>query len=71
MNEGSIIAVLKFSGLAGNAKTHRLITKIESMLEDEGIEIVGDAKLAIYDNPWSTLPFARRNEIQIPVKFED
>ena len=71
VNEGSVIAVLKFSGLAGNAKTQRLILKFESILKDEGIEIVGDPKLAIYDNPWSTLPFAWRNEIQIPVNFED
>ena len=71
VNEESLIAVFKFSGLAGNAKTQRLISKFESILSDQGIEIVGDAKLAIYDNPWSTLPFARRNEIQIPVNFED
>ena len=71
VSEGSKVAVWKFSGLAGNAKTQRLISKFESILKEQGIEIMGEPKLAVYDNPWSTLPFARRNEIQIPVNFED
>ncbi|MBK65123.1 MAG: heme-binding protein [Euryarchaeota archaeon] len=67
--EEAEVAVLKFSGLAGNTKTLRLISKFKKTLKEEGIEITGDPKLAIYDNPWSTLPFARRNEIQIPVRL--
>ena len=70
LNEETEVAVWKFSGLAGNSKTLRLISKFETILKEEGIEIAGDPKLAIYDNPWSTLPFARRNEIQIPVRYD-
>lgn len=62
-------AVLKFSGLSGEAKTEKLIKKLSENLARESIEIVGPPCLAIYDNPWSTLPFQRRNEIQIPVNF--
>jgi len=69
LKEEEEIAVWKFSGLAGNRKTQRLISKFETILKEKGIEITGDPKLAIYDNPWSTLPFVRKNEIQIPVKY--
>tara|TARA_Y100000768_G_scaffold357959_1_gene313412 strand:- start:404 stop:925 length:522 start_codon:yes stop_codon:yes gene_type:complete len=69
LNEEAEVAVWKFSGLAGNTKTLRLISKFKKILKEEGIEIIGDPKLAIYDNPWSTLPYARRNEIQIPVRL--
>ena len=52
-------------------KTLRLISKFEAILKEEKIEITGDPKLAIYDNPWSTIPFANgRNEIQIPVRYD-
>ena len=70
LNEETEVAVWKFSGLAGNTKTLRMISKFETILREEGIEITGDPKLAIYDNSWSTLPFARRNENQIPVRYD-
>ena len=66
-----IMAVLEFSGLSGEVKTTRLIKKLSDLLAQNSIQIAGSAKLAIYDNPWSTLPFQRRNEIQIPIHYSD
>ena len=66
-----IMAVLEFSGLSGEVKTTRLIRKLSDLLGKNSIQIAGSAKLAIYDNPWSTFPFQRRNEIQIPIQYQE
>ena len=63
-------AALKFSGLSGPRKSKRLIRRLSSMSEGEGLRISGPALLAIYDNPNTTLPFLRRNEILIPIDME-
>ena len=63
------MAVLEFSGLSGGLKTTRLIKKLSDLLAQNSIQVAGSARLAIYDNPWSTLPFQRRNEIQIPIYY--
>ena len=42
--------------------------KLRKLIEAEGLTTSGNAKLAVYDNPMSTLPFLRRNEIHIPLK---
>lgn len=66
-----IMAVLEFSGLSGEVKTTRLIKKLSDLLGKNSLQVAGSARLAIYDNPWSTLPFQRRNEIQIPIHYSD
>lgn len=65
-----IMAVLQFSGLSGELKTTRLIKKLSDLLAQNSIQVAGSPRLAIYDNPWSTLPFQRRNEIQIPIQYQ-
>jgi hypothetical protein len=67
--EGEIVAVLKFSGLSGPDKTSRLQKKLNKLVEAEGIKASPGAKLAVYDNPMSTLPFMRRNEIHLPIEW--
>ena len=67
--KGDIIAVLKFSWFSGSSRTKTLIKKLQKLIKTEGLKQKGDAKLAVYDNPMTTLPFARRNEIHIPIEW--
>lgn len=60
------MAVLKFSGLAGEG---RMETKRRELLEhvaSAGLSPIGDPVFAFYDPPW-TLPFLRRNEVMVEV----
>ncbi len=68
--EGGGFCALKFSGLSGPRKSKRLIRRLSTMIESKGLKITGPALLAIYDNPNTTLPFLRRNEILIPIEME-
>jgi len=43
--------------------------KLTNLIEVEGLTPSSQAKLAVYDNPMSTLPFMRRNEIHIPIEW--
>ena len=69
--EGEIVAVLKFSGLSRPSKSLRLQKKLRTLIVAEGLTASGNAKLAVYDNPMSTLPFLRRNEIHLPIEWTD
>ena len=66
--EGENVAVLKFSWFAGKRRTKKLAKKLQKLVENKGLKIKGNPKLAIYDNPMTTLPFMRRNEIHLPVE---
>jgi|TARA_B100000401_G_C52651957_1_gene645894 hypothetical protein len=65
--QGKKFAVLSFSGLSGIKKTKRMIKKLQLLIQDENLSSTGPTLLAVYDNPTSTLPFLRRNEILIPI----
>ena len=67
--KGEIIAVLKFSWFSGNKRTGKLIQKLQKLIGAEGLKQKGTPKLAVYDNPMTTLPFKRRNEIHIPIEW--
>ena len=69
--EGEVVAVLRFSGLSRPSKSLRLQNKLRTLIEAEGLTTSGHAKLAVYDNPMSTLPFLRRNEIHLPVEWNE
>ena len=69
--EGEVVAVLKFSGLSRPSKSLRLQKKLRKLVETEGLTPTSEAKLAVYDNPMSTLPFMRRNEIHLPITWND
>ena len=42
--------------------------ELQKMVEEAGLVSSGPPMLAVYDNPTSTLPFMRRNEILIPLE---
>ena len=67
--KGEVVAVLKFSGLSHRRKSLRMISKLLSMIENNGLVAHSQARLAVYDNPTSTLPFLRRNEIIQPIEW--
>ena len=65
--EQTTVAVLSFSGRASPRKVARLETELRTAVTREGLEAVGPVVLAVYENPWTTLPFRRRNELHVRV----
>lgn len=65
--EAHTVAVLAFSGLSRPGKVGRLETDLRRMVADANLEATGPVRLAIYDNPNTTLPFQRRNELHLPI----
>ena len=65
---GRTLAALPFSGLSGPRRSGRMKTKLNRMVLVNGLSPSGPPMLAVYDNPTSTLPFLRRNEILLPVE---
>lgn len=65
--KGETVAVLKFSWFSGKVKTEKLTKKLQNYIKKEGLKPNGAPKLAVYDNPITTLPFMRRNEIHLPI----
>lgn len=66
-----VVAVLPFSGLSRNSKARRLMAKLETLVQASGLTAEGAPVLAVYDNPGTTLPFMRRNEIHLPLEWTD
>jgi hypothetical protein len=61
------MAVVKFSGLAGEGKVKERTDELLAWMKAEGLEAAGAPQLARYDPPW-TLPFLRRNEVMVPLR---
>ena len=61
------MAVLKFSGLAGDDAVGARTAELQAMLKARNLTPSGSPVIAQYDPP-CTLPFLRRNEIIIPVQ---
>ena len=61
------VAVLAFSGRTTPGKTVRLERKLRSAVQREKLLTSGPVVLAVYQNPWTTLPFMRRNELHIEI----
>ena len=59
------LAVLRFSGLVGDAALAAQTTRLRAWMAGRGLTASGPPRLARYNPPW-TLPFLRRNEILIP-----
>jgi hypothetical protein len=68
--QGGDVAVLSFTGRTSQRKVERLEAMLRASVQAEGYTVAGPSVLAIYENPWTTLPFLRRNEVQLPVKRE-
>ena len=61
------LATIQYSGRNSVTKMAEHEATLRAWLKTEGIQIQGPARMAGYDPPW-TMPFMRRNEIQIPVE---
>jgi hypothetical protein len=59
-------AVLRFSGLAGEAGVADATTKLMAIVRKRRLVPVGPSAVARYNPPW-TLWFLRRNEVMVPV----
>ena len=66
-----VVAVLPFSGFSRTSKAKRLMAKLETLVQASGLTARGAPVLAVYDNPGTTLPFMRRNEIHLPLNWTD
>jgi hypothetical protein len=60
------LAVLRFSGLAGEAKVAAATARLLAHIKQKGLVPVGPSAIARYNPPWNPW-FLRRNEIMIPV----
>lgn len=60
----SRLAVLRFSGLAGEEKTAKKTAELLDWLKSKQITPIGEPELARFNPPW-TLPFLRRNEVMV------
>jgi len=58
------MAVLRFSGLAGEEKAAKKTAELLDWLKSKNISPIGTPELARYNPPW-TLPFLRRNEVMV------
>ena len=63
------VAVARFSGRTTPKKTARVELVLRAAIEREGYAAVGPAVLAVYENPWTTLPFMRRNELHLHLEL--
>jgi hypothetical protein len=59
-------AVIVFSGLAGEDRVQEKTAVLLDWIKANQLNAVSNARLARYNPPW-TLPFLRRNEIQISI----
>ncbi|NTU92861.1 MAG: heme-binding protein [Chlorobiaceae bacterium] len=60
------VAVISFSGLHSSGNLEKFSRQLRAWLEKQGYRAISEPKLAAYDPPW-TLPFLRRNEVQIRI----
>lgn len=60
------MAVLRFSGFAGETKLAEKERGLLSWMAARGLQLAGPVTYAFYDPPW-TPPFMRRNEVMAPL----
>jgi hypothetical protein len=61
-------AVIRFSGWATAGKIEKMTEKLKTTLQQNKVAVQGTPILAQYNPPW-TLPFKRRNEVQLVVDW--
>lgn len=61
------VAALSFRGYVSEKRAMKMISKLQTALEKDGIKTTGSAQVAQYNPPW-TPPYIRRNEILIPLE---
>ncbi|MGL5099266.1 MAG: heme-binding protein, partial [Fusobacteriaceae bacterium] len=65
--EGKKVAVIRYSGILGGEKIEKNTLLLREWIEKNNYKEISLPQSAGYDPPW-TIPFLRRNEIQIEVK---
>jgi hypothetical protein len=65
----STVAVVTFSGLHSAANLEKYGRQLQTWLKKQGYRTISEPKLASYDPPW-TIPFLRRNEVQVMIAPE-
>jgi hypothetical protein len=68
--EARTVAVSSFSGWATSGRVTREENALRKALASRGIVVTGEASLNQYNPPW-TPPFMRRNEVMVPVAFDE
>jgi hypothetical protein len=63
---GARFAVLRFSGLAGEARVADQTARLLALVTAHGLMPVGPSAIARYNPPWTPW-FLRRNEVMLPV----
>ncbi len=61
------VVVVRFSGLHSSANLETYGKQLQAWIDKQGYHAISEPKLASYDPPW-TLPFLRRNEVQIRIE---
>ena len=62
------VAAVRFSGWATGSKVAKMRKQLLATLEENQVDILGEPVLNQYNPPW-TVPFLRRNEISVEVKW--
>lgn len=64
---GIKVAVVRYSGLRSIRSIEAQTERLRAWMVENGLVANGPPRSAAYDPPW-TIPFFRRNEVQIPVE---
>lgn len=64
------VAVVRFSWTGSHKQMLKREAQLREALKAGGIEVTGPPTYARYDPPW-TLPLFRRNEVMLPVRWEE
>lgn len=64
---GGTFAVVRYSGFISKDSIEAEAERLRTWIAEQGWTATGELRSAAYDPPW-TLPFLRRNEVQIPVE---
>jgi effector-binding domain-containing protein len=62
------VIVLKFSGSSSNNNLLEHYHKLKQYTQSKNIAVALKPIFAFYDNPWTTLPFLRHNEVMFILK---
>ena len=65
-----VVAVVTFGGRTTQSRLRKKEQQLRHDVEQAGYTVNGPLVLAVYDNPWTTLPFKRRNELHLELQFD-
>lgn len=70
MRDERMVAVATFTGRTTAGRMQKKELRLRHAIEQAGYTVNGPPVLAVYDNPWTTLPFKRRNELHLVVQID-